>query len=88
MKVDMSKQCTHEDNDINLLENCSQCILHNSEIGCTDETPKNEKVLRDLSNICDFNDENLDNNCWECMYFCWPIGCMYGETIPKEEEND
>lgn len=33
---------------------------------------------RDRSAECDRNDENLNNPCWECEYFLFPVGCMHG----------
>ena len=33
----------------------------------------------DYSNECDMNDDNESNPCWNCFYFCFPIGCMKGE---------
>ncbi len=44
---------------------------------------------KDLSEFCDGDDENMDNDCWHCQYFLFPIGCMYGEeTIEKAEKGD
>lgn len=33
----------------------------------------------DFSRECDKNDENMENACWDCNYFCFPIGCMFGK---------
>ena len=33
----------------------------------------------DYSNECDMNDDNENNPCWNCYYFCFPIGCMKDE---------
>lgn len=43
-KIDMSDQCSHEDDDKNLIENCPKCLFHDVTIGCTDEIqPKSKK---------------------------------------------
>lgn len=42
----------------------------------------NEK--QDYSAVCDMNDDNENNPCWDCRYFVFPIGCMKGEG----EETD
>ena len=34
---------------------------------------------KDYSNECDMNDDNTSNPCWNCINFCFPIGCMKGE---------
>ena len=44
--------------------------------------------LKDLSNECDFDDDNLDNDCTHCKYFLFPIGCMYFETFSEEEKDN
>lgn len=36
-----------------------------------------EKI--DRSKNCNLDDEDLDNNCFDCSYFVFPIGCMKGE---------
>jgi hypothetical protein len=41
-------------------------------------------VKQDFSEGCNFNDEDKNNNCWACQFFCFPIGCMYHE---REEKN-
>lgn len=46
------------------------------------------KERKDYSNLCDFNDDNKQNPCWDCEYFCFPIGCMYYESKREEKEND
>lgn len=33
-------------------------------------------VKHDYSNECDMNDDNENNPCWNCSYFCFPIGCL------------
>lgn len=38
---------------------------------------KEEKV--DYSTTCNGDDEDLNNRCWQCSRFCFPIGCMVGE---------
>lgn len=47
---------------------------------------------------CNMDDDNLENHCEKCSYFCFPIGCMRGEgdlytkkrmgnkEVKKEEE--
>lgn len=41
------------------------------------------KEKKDYSQGCDKDDENINNDCWNCSYFCFPIGCMF-----YEEENE
>lgn len=41
------------------------------------EHDKTEKI--DYSEYCDFDDENLMNDCWNCSKFLFPIGCMVEE---------
>lgn len=52
-----------------------------SEIEYARKTGKTIHYLEkcDFSNECDKNDENMKNPCWDCNYFCFPIGCMLGE---------
>lgn len=33
----------------------------------------------DGSLICNGDDDNTTNPCWNCKYFVFPIGCMKGE---------
>lgn len=42
------------------------------------------KDKKDLSQNCDKDDENKNNDCWNCSYFLFPIGCMFYE----EKENE
>lgn len=37
------------------------------------------KDRKDLSKNCDKDNENMNNECWNCIYFWFPIGCMYYE---------
>ena len=37
------------------------------------------KEKKDFSNTCNKNDENLNNLCWNCIHFLFPIGCMINE---------
>ena len=37
----------------------------------------NEK--KDFSNICNKDDEDLNNPCWKCNRFLFPIWCMIDE---------
>ena len=39
----------------------------------------------DLSEECNFNDEDETNNCFGCSHFLFPIGCMFFE---KSNEDD
>ena len=39
---------------------------------------------RDFSQNCDKNDENLNNPCWKCNRFLFPIGCVVGEDDEEE----
>lgn len=34
---------------------------------------------KDYSQNCDFDDDSGKNDCWYCIHFLFPIGCMYGE---------
>ena len=34
----------------------------------------------DLSVNCNFDDDDADNNCFGCIHFVFPIGCMYFEN--------
>lgn len=43
------------------------------------------KDKKDLSANCDKDDDNLENDCWNCTYFCFPIGCMYYEELGEGE---
>lgn len=40
----------------------------------------------DLSVNCNFDDDDADNNCFGCIHFVFPIGCMCGND--DLEEND
>ena len=49
------------------------------------------KNKKDYSNICTMDDEDMNNPCWECQYFLFPIGCMKWEeehNWEEEEENE
>lgn len=52
--------------------NCSICDAIESF-----EESYREKI--DYSTNCNLNDEDTNNNCWGCLRFCFPIGCMVGE---------
>ena len=41
----------------------------------------NNMDKKDLSQNCDFDDDSGKNNCWHCIHFLFPLGCMYGEDI-------
>ena len=41
---------------------------------------------KDLSLNCDFDDDNYNNDCENCVHFLFPIGCMYGEDIDKSHK--
>lgn len=41
---------------------------------------------KDLSQNCDFDDENDKNDCWRCIYFLFPIGCIYGEDTDNSRK--
>lgn len=45
----------------------------------------NNKEKKDYSVTCNLNDEDMNNNCWNCSNFCFPIGCMVG--IDEEERG-
>jgi len=43
------------------------------------------KTREDYSENCNKDDDDLNNPCWECVYFCFPIGCMYYESLREGE---
>ena len=45
-------------------------------------------IKKDYSATCDLNDENLNNDCWGCTRFVFPIGCMVGEEHLKIMEEE
>ena len=45
------------------------------------------KDRKDLSQNCDKDDENMNNACWSCSYFCFPIDCMFYEEENEEQLN-
>ena len=45
------------------------------------------KEKKDYSQDCDKDDENMENDCWNCNYFCFPIGCMFYEDYEEEQLN-
>ena len=47
---------------------------------------KDESKKQDYSENCNFDDEDMNNDCFRCCYFCFPIGCMYHEVNSKEED--
>ena len=42
----------------------------------------------DLSCNCNFDDDDMDNNCFGCIHFVFPIGCMYFENYDYEEDDE
>lgn len=48
---------------------------------------KKLKDRSDYSCICNKNDEDLNNPCWRCIYFIFPIGCMFYECIEEEKNS-
>lgn len=59
----------------------------NHVIYCFTEGEYKLKEKKDYSQDCDKDDENMNNNCWECIYFCFPIGCMFYERDVEEQLN-
>lgn len=45
------------------------------------------KDKKDLSQNCDKDDENMNNDCWSCSYFLFPIGCMFYEEEDEGQLN-
>jgi hypothetical protein len=43
---------------------------------------------KDLSCNCNFDDNDMDNNCFGCIHFVFPIGCMYFENYDYEENEE
>lgn len=43
---------------------------------------------KDLSINCNFDDDDVDNNCFGCIHFAFPIGCIYFENYDYEEEGE
>ena len=48
-----------------------------------------DKIKVDYSQNCDFDDNSGKNDCWNCIHFLFPIGCMYGEdrTIKRAKRH-
>lgn len=42
---------------------------------------------KDLSQNCDFDDDSGKNDCWHCIHFLFPLGCMYGEEAEDGSLN-
>ena len=40
----------------------------------------------DYSSVCSRDDEK-EERCWKCTHFVFPIGCMLGEKVPKEDDQ-
>lgn len=54
----------------------------------TVQTEKSErKPKADLSANCNLNDEDVNNDCWNCSRFLFPIGCMVGEDGEGRAES-
>ena len=34
---------------------------------------------KDYSQICNRDDDDTNNPCWQCVHFIFPIGCMVDE---------
>jgi len=49
---------------------------------------KNPFQKKDYSSTCTMDDDNETNPCWQCICFCFPIGCMKGEWINDKTSND
>lgn len=43
---------------------------------------------RDLSKDCDFDDDSGKNDCFGCIYFLFPIGCMYWEDEDEQKNTE
>lgn len=41
---------------------------------------------KDYSQNCDFDDDSGKNDCWHCIHFLFPIGCMYGEDTDSSHK--
>lgn len=41
----------------------------------------NKQEKFDYSKNCNFDDDSGKNDCWHCIHFLFPIGCMYGEEF-------
>ena len=39
------------------------------------------------SKNCNKNDEDMNNPCWSCTEFLFPIGCMYYENIEGDNNE-
>lgn len=42
-----------------------------------------QAAKKDFSAVCDKDDENQENDCWNCSHFCFPIGCMFYEDMKE-----
>lgn len=47
-----------------------------------------DKIKKDYSRNCDFDDDSGKNDCLNCIYFLFPIGCMYGEDENTTETDN
>lgn len=55
-------------------------IIHSCGCGRKRNAKISQKPIKqDFSKQCNMNDDDIRNNCWNCIYFCFPIGCMLGE---------
>lgn len=42
----------------------------------------------DNSINCNFDDDDIDNNCFGCIHFSFPIGCMFFENYDYEADEE
>lgn len=44
----------------------------------------------DNSKNCNFDDDDMNNDCEHCVYFLFPIGCMYydEDVVKMRSENE
>lgn len=72
--------------EVNVMNNVDTCVMcgiivpEGRQVCPTCEDKASQKPIKqDFSKQCNMNDDDERNNCWSCIHFCFPIGCMFGE---------
>lgn len=42
---------------------------------------------KDYSKDCNKDDDNRLNPCFDCIHFCFPIGCMIDEQTTEDKDE-
>lgn len=67
-----------------LYEYIKEWKVHLREVICRGELvyfcEGSEKSFVDDSRVCNHDDDDITNPCWDCKYFVFPIGCMKGDV--------